>query len=266
MKVKSLAIFLIVLVISSCKWGVAPQEDAAITTDTLHYIYKVIKQRSADCGSKPDSGCTVAKISYPYFKGQQRLNDSVARKLTLMFVLSEKPDTNLTQLITHFFANYERDKHTAKDPTIFSLDCSASVLRQDSSLATVQLYGTMFQGGAHPGSGTYFINWNTKANKSITLNDLFINDYKDKLCKIAESIFRKNEKLADSTSLSKDYFFKDNKFALNNNFLVTPIGIRVLYNEYEIKPYSAGTTDLFIPYTQIKELLRPNTVVAQYVK
>jgi hypothetical protein len=45
------------------------------------------------------------------------------------------------------------------------------------------------------------------------------------LTKIAEQIFRKNEKLTDTSSLARDYFFKDNKFALNENYSITPAGI-----------------------------------------
>ena len=55
-------------------------------------------------------------------------------------------------------------------------------------------------------------------------------------------------------------------FALNDNFLVTPVGIRFLYNEYEIKSYAEGQTELLIPYNKIKSLLRPQSVVSQYLK
>ena len=107
---------------------------------------------------------------------------------------------------------------------------------------------------------------NTKTNKKLALTDLINNNKQDSLKILAEAIFRNNEKLADNASLANDYFFKDSKFKLNNNFLVTPSGIRFLYNVYEIKPYEAGTTDLFISYAQIKSLLRSNTVVSQYIK
>ncbi|HMG09958.1 MAG TPA: RsiV family protein, partial [Mucilaginibacter sp.] len=108
--------------------------------------------------------------------------------------------------------------------------------------------------------------WDTKANKDIALNDLFETGYQDKLKGIAEAIFRKDEKLSDTASLANDYFFKDNKFALNDNFSITPTGFKFIYNQYEIKPYAAGITTLVIPYSQIKSLLRPNTVVTKYAK
>lgn len=148
----------------------------------------------------------------------------------------------------------------------YNLNIDLSVLRQDSSLTTLLLKGYSYLGGAHGGSLISFINWNTKANKKIALSDIFMDGYQEKLRQVAEQIFRKDEKLSDTASLANDYFFKDSKFALNNNFCITPIGIRFLYNEYEIKPYSAGTTSLFIPYEQIESLLRPNTVVSQYIR
>jgi hypothetical protein len=114
---------------------------------------------------------------------------------------------------------------------------------------------------------TEFLNWNTKANKSITLSDILVKDYKDKLTPQVEAIFRKRRKAQQMMlSLAQDYFFKDNKFALNNNFSITPVGLKFLYNQYEIKPYAAGQTSLLIPYTKIKSLLLPNTVVSQYIK
>jgi len=98
------------------------------------------------------------------------------------------------------------------------------------------------------------------------LPDVFAEGYTTKLTAAAEKIFRAQEKLSDTASLANGYMFKDGKFVLNNNFLVTPIGIRFLYNEYEAKPYSDGPTEILIPYTQIKPLLRSNTVISQYIK
>jgi hypothetical protein len=92
-----------------------------------------------------------------------------------------------------------------------------------------------------------------------------VDGYHSELTKIAEQIFRKNEKLTDTSSLARDYFFKDNKFALNENYSITPAGFKFVYNQYEIKPYAAGKTELLLPYSQIKKLMRPQSVAAQYI-
>jgi hypothetical protein len=265
--INRLCFILVGFAFASCQWSVKPKEDKQTIKDTLAYTYKSIHERAADCGSKPDSGCTVVKVKYPVFTAQQKLNDSVTLKLTSLFAMDGKPDSGIELMGKHFLKAYADFKKTdPRSSMFFTLDSYAKVLMQDSSITTLEVGGYTYQGGAHGSSGTYFINWNTKANKSITLDDLFIDGYADKLKAIAEGIFRKEEKLNDTASLARDYFFKDNKFALNDNFSVTPIGLKFIYNQYEIKPYAAGITGLFIPYSQIKTLLRPNSVVGKFIK
>jgi hypothetical protein len=266
-KTRLLLALFAVLLFAACMHNAAPLIPPDITSDTLHYTYQEVKQKANDCGNKPDTGCTVAKITYPVFASQSKLNDTVVAKLLNLFSPNNHPDKDLETQAKNFIAGYEQFKTQEKGRNIvFTLNSNAKILRQDSSFITIEISGYNFAGGAHGSSLTFFINWNTKAKKSITLDDLFNANYKQPLTAIAEKIFRKDENLKDSSSLARDYFFKGNQFALNNNFVITPIGIRFLYNQYEIKPYAAGITDLFIPYSQIKKLLKPNTVIAQYIK
>ena len=269
MKLHYLPVLFIVLILNACMWGTPNKQKSGITTDTLAYTYKTIKQRASDCGDKPDSGCTVGIVTYPEFKNSKALNDSVKNILFNLFWndTTIEPDTDLQKYVSQFINVYEQSKKSGEAKgRIFTLQSGAKVIREDSSLTTLEIGGYMFQGGAHGATITGLFNWNTKANKVIRLDDLFIKDYEAKLNEIADTIFRKQEHLSDTSSLAHDYFFKNNQFALNNNFLITPVGLRFLYNQYEIKPYSAGQTNLLIPYKKIKSLLLPNTVVAQYIK
>jgi hypothetical protein len=266
MKIQQVLFFMVMLGLSACQWGDTKTQKADITTDTLTYVYHTKKIRADDCGNKADSACTVVKIKYPVFNRDSILNDTVTNKLIVLFT-AEKPDKNLTAFIKRFMDNYQDFKKSdPRSGMFFTLDSYARLIRQDSSLTTLEVGGYNFQGGAHGASATTFINWNTKSRKNIRLNDILIDGYTDKLTKVADSLFRQQEKLSYTASLKDNYFFKNDVFALNTNFLITPLGLRFLYNQYEIKPYAAGKTDLFIPYTKIKSLLRPNTVIAQYLK
>ena len=271
MKTSYLAgVFILVSVLSSCMWGVPNKHGAGKAKDTLVYTYQTIKNRAADCGNKSDSGCTMAKINYPLFKNAKLLNDSVTEKLTNLFEVN-KTDTSLQLMSTNFLKSYnDFKKNDSKNDTrkfiFFNLDSYAQVLRQDSDLVALEVAGYEFTGGAHGITSIHFINWDVKANKNLQLSDILSNGSGEKLTKTGEAIFRKQEKLSDTASLARDYFFKDHKFSLNQNFSITPLGLRFLYNQYEIKPYAAGQTILLIPYSQIKSLLRPNTVVSQYIK
>ncbi|WDF79973.1 RsiV family protein [Mucilaginibacter sp. AW1-7] len=248
---------------ASCQWSVKPKEDKVVFKDTLRYSTDGLTTFPATLPGQPvNHKDTVVKARYVVFEGQPRLNDSVMQKLSGIFT-NGNADIKYLHNASKFLLAYA--DYLKKHPK-WTVSAYAKVLMQDSSITTLEVGGYTYQGGAHGSSGTYFINWNTKANKSITLNDLFIDGYADKLKAIAEGIFRKEEKLSDTASLARDYFFKDNRFALNDNFSVTPIGLKFIYNQYEIKPYAAGITELFIPYSQIKTLLRPNSVVGKFIK
>jgi hypothetical protein len=262
-------LFAAMLGLSACNWGETKTPKADINMDTLAFKYDTIKQRAEDCGNKPDSVCTSALITYPEFVNQKALNDTIAGKLMLtgFNIPDRRQDTSLQAFAANFIKGYVKDNPKQFSPEMFyTLNLKANILRQDSSLTTLQVEGYKYQGGAHGSSFITFVNWNTKSKSNIKLSDILISDYKTKLTAIADTIFRRQEQLSDTSSLARDYFFENDKFALNENYSITPLGIRFVYNQYEIKPYAAGTTDLFIPYNKIRSLLRPNTVVTQYIK
>jgi hypothetical protein len=253
-------VFAVMLLLTACQWGETGHQKADINTDTLAFKYDTIRSRASDCDNKADSLCSVASIIYPRFISQKALNDTLTQKLmSLGFNSPDKTrDTNLRSLASNFIKAYIKDNPKQHSPDMFyTLNLKAMIIRQD---------GYIYQGGAHGSSSVSFINWDTKSRSHVTLADILTDGYKTKLTAIADTIFRRQEQLSDTSSLTRDYFFKDDKFALNDNYLITPLGVRFLYNQYEIKPYAAGTTDLFIPYNKIRSLLRPNTVVTQYIK
>ncbi|MGZ3778534.1 MAG: DUF3298 domain-containing protein [Mucilaginibacter sp.] len=264
---KTLWIIAGLLGFASCQWGVPHNNTKpAITKDTLVYTYQTIKERAPDCGNKPDSACSLAKITYPVFTGQASLSDTIKGRLLATYSNSDKPDKTLDEQAKNFIGAYMDDTvHKNNPEMLYVLESTAAVVRQDSSLITVQIDRYAYAGGAHGGTYTGFLDWDTKANKKIALKDIFVPGYNAKLTAIAEKVFRADEKLSDTSSL-RNYFFKDEQFSLTDNFLITPVGIQFLYNEYEIKSYAEGQTTLLIPYTQIKSLLRPNTVLKQYIK
>nr|WP_307866763.1 RsiV family protein [Pedobacter sp. ASV19] len=97
--------------------------------------------------------------------------------------------------------------------------------------------------------------------KRQTLDSLIKPGSLSALTATAEKIFRKNEKLTPKQSLADNYFFEKNTFSLPRNFTITGQGLKFLYNPYEIKPYAAGTTDLLVPFEQIKDILKHNPVL-----
>ncbi len=45
---------------------------------------------------------------------------------------------------------------------------------------------------------------------------------------------------------------------------VTKEGLKFLYNPYEIKPYAAGNTALIVPFSTIKDILKPSSILVNF--
>ncbi|MFD1256107.1 DUF3298 domain-containing protein [Mucilaginibacter terrae] len=243
----------------------APKKEIAdIYTDTLTYQFKAINSKADDCAGKPDSTCTTVKFKYPAFDKQPLLNDTVVTGLATLMD-RQKGIAGLQRLTWQFLQDYKDfKKQDPRSVMFFTLDCKVNVVRQDSSLVNLEYKGYQYTGGAHGSSYIKYLNWDVSAGKKILLSDILKPGYGPELNRVAEKIFRKQENLTEIASLKDNYFFKGDKFSLNENYLLTPLGLKFIYNQYEIKPYAAGQTTLVVPYSEIKTLLQPGTVVARY--
>jgi hypothetical protein len=233
--------------------------------DTLTYTVKKIEAEAHDCAEKKEEMCSEANIEYLVFSGRPKLNAFIANKLIWICSSDDDKTTNVDSLGKNFINMYY--KYKKQNPNFtngFLLGADVSITDQNSETITLNIAQDEFTWGAHGSHMYLFINWDKKRDQSIALTDIFVDNYEGPLRKIAEGILRKQENLDARAPLS-DHLLID-KFVLNNNFHISPKGVSFFYNEYEIKSYADGPTDLLIPFQSIKHLLRPNTVISQYIK
>jgi hypothetical protein len=129
----------------------------------------------------------------------------------------------------------------------------------------LSLFSDSYTGGAHPNSSLIYVNYDVFSRKVIKLSDLINPAMMARLTYIASTIFRKQEGLSPTESL-ENYFFENQKFSLNANFLITKKGLLFYYNPYEIRPYAFGPMELLVPYTAISSLLKINPYIPKNLK
>jgi hypothetical protein len=223
--------------------------------DTIKYDYILFDTRKDTC-----SRCNYLSMQYPLIQGLPRLNDTL--RIILLGYL-EMPDSVKTDF-RRLFETYAKDFVTHDDQeALTTADHNISIDKQFPGFLVLN-FDEASSGGAHPNQSLQFLNWDTKLDEIITLNDIFVENYEERLTVIAEKIFRSDAGLSKNDKL-ENYHFENGEFALNNNFSITSKGISFYYNSYEIQAYVEGPTDLFIPYASIKHLLRPKTVVSQFI-
>ncbi len=134
-------------------------------------------------------------------------------------------------------------------------DVNCSVLTNDKNVLSLNINKSSYTGGAHSNSWSMVYNFDLRTGNKIILRDFMTEENEQKLTTIAESVFAKTIGMIG-------WDFEPGKFPLAANYSITTGGIYFIYNAYEIGGYSMGAPDIFIPYKDIKHLIKPNSVVA----
>ena len=118
-------------------------------------------------------------------------------------------------------------------------------------------------GAAHPGLNSITLNYDLSQGKELAVADLFLpnTDYLGAISKycIAE--------------LSKQLFF-DSAFAEGaqpkpenyRNWNITPNGLMITFDEYQVAPYAAGPQMITVPYSELNSLINPQEPLARFVQ
>lgn len=227
--------------------------------DTLSYHYDSVRVVSNNL-SAGLTDSTTAVVSYPIFDDQQ-LNKHILQQ-TFNFYRQNEPVSTYQDIASGFVGLYNEfylENKGSSHPWHLSLEIK--VIRQLHNYIALQYTHSDYAGGAHGNTHVSFDNYNPKTQKVISLDSLIQPGKKEELLKVAESIFRAQEKISASQSLKERYFFQGGNFSLPAAFYVSKEGLKFFYNSYDIKPYAEGTTELIIPFDQLKNIAKPNTIL-----
>lgn len=123
------------------------------------------------------------------------------------------------------------------------------VIYQSEALASIAITSYVYLGGAHGLTTIIFKNFDLTTGNLIDNADLFT-DY-NRFKELSEKHFDKN--IEDKTSL-----FEPSNFKMPKNIAYSHEGIVLLYNTYEIAPYSTGIIEFLIPYNEAQPYLAFN--------
>jgi hypothetical protein len=136
-----------------------------------------------------------------------------------------------------------------------TLDMTYTLLSQIGELWSFKFDFSFYaDGAAHPGLNSMTLNYDLGQGRELALADLFLPNanYLEAISKycIAE--------------LSKQPFF-DGAFAegaqptLENyrNWNMTPDGLMITFDEYQVAPYAAGPQKVVVPYSELQTLINP---------
>ena len=225
-------------------------------------------------------GVAEITILYPVMKNfandtvQIIINKYLAKTLLNSYSYSKSaaPYRNYDEMMNDFFRRYRDDIKFSKKIKIehdiyFSNFYAINVLYNSNNILSTQEFVSIYEGGAHPITNYNFKNFNLVNGKEVKLNDVLSGNYMAELTKIAENKFRRLFNIPANKDLIKaGFFFNKGIFKLNDNYSFSNYGITFQFNPYEVAAYVYGAPEITIPYSEIKNLIKPVSILGKFLK
>jgi len=246
-------------------------DDKKLQNNSLRIETVILKQNSEGCEHNVPGNCTKIKIEYielkslPDLFAMGKINSKIQKEL-LRPIGRERNSKNFEELMQNFIDEYiSFKKEFPETQQEWKIERKATNNFSDDNILSCKFSEYSYLGGAHPNTFLTFTNFNLKSGEIIDLPDILIDGFLDELNNIAEPIFRKEKELTEDINLTEaGFWFDDDKFSVNNNFTIDGKGLTFFYNSYEITAYAYGPTELFIPYEDIKIIIKPNGLLSNF--
>lgn len=202
---------------------------------------------------------SLVEVNIPEASGNKVVSNQINTKIqnTVISALhignpDEITSTSIEESITAFNNEYEVFKTDFPESSqLWEAQIDGEIMYQSPELTSVALTSYTNTGGAHGILNISFLNFNSKTGQSLKNNQLF--DDVETFKNVAEPYFQEATK-------EKSLLLKHIPFELPANIGYTEEGIVLLYNTYEIAPYSDGIIEFAIPYDKVEDYLVFNSL------
>jgi hypothetical protein len=232
--------------------------------------YKIIKyhKKSSGSDSVQTENCAEIKIEFPKisFPENKVVEEKINKSISAFFskdIMGGLESVDFKNLMDGFLQDYESfKKEFPGAPQSWTVERTGEVKLNKANIFSIDYTEYAYTGGAHSNSFVSFKNFNLINGEEITLDELIPLEKQKDLTEIAEKEFRKLKKLNPDDDLGKaGFWFENNEYSLNDNFLITDSSLIFYYNNYDITAYAFGPTELNIPYSEIKFLVDKNSLL-----
>jgi hypothetical protein len=194
--------------------------------------------------------------TYPQFTGGNNPNLEKFNQLARMFVVKN-------------VAGFKKDMAPAEGeepPPEGSMGSDLGIgytinLAQDDLVSVQFDIGSYYQGAAHPNSHTETLNYDLKNGRQLKLADLFQpgSKYLQTLSTFCLADLKKQWKEKNEESVED--MLKDGTAPTAKNYeswTITRRGLGINFDSYQVAPYAAGPQFVMVPYSALKDLIRPD--------
>lgn len=197
----------------------------------------------------------------------------------------EKFNQTIRSLITKKVADFKKDFAPSKEEEPAPESGSATdealgsdmtvgyevVLAKDDLISIDFTVGSYAAGAAHPNSYTDVVNFDLKNGKQLKLADLFQpgSKFLGTIATYCIQDLKKQSKAEGSDGMLDDDWIQKGAAAdpVNyNNWSISKKGLAITFDPYQVGPYAAGPQHVLVPYSTLKDIIKPDGPAGQFVK
>ncbi len=238
---------------------------AAQAPPSIAYTTKKVERWDSTC---PAHGAwTCPHITFTYLVIERAAHAAVATAINqevadflLTSIGEPRKSASIDAAMTTFLEGYQEYRRIGGTDRAYWDERTVTIVYQSQRIISLNFVYSFATGGLHPQYASLFTCFNAETGARIRLADVLVPGYEPELTRIAERKFRAMKGIGPGQSLDEaGYgFFPNHTFALTTNVWIGPAGLTFFYNLYEIAGYAQGTTELLLPYGEIRDLLAPD--------
>ncbi len=144
-------------------------------------------------------------------------------------------------------------------------------LARDDLISVMLQVGSYSAGAAHPNSHSEVINFDLKNGKLLSLADIFQpgSKYLQNLSAYCIADLKRQGKRSGEEPMLDDDWIQRGAGPDAENYASWTIGkkgLGIVFDAYQVGPYAAGPQHVFVPYSALKDIVRPDGPLGQFVR
>ncbi len=188
--------------------------------------------------------------------------------ITSMNLFNKIVESKMEALLDTFRV-WMKDRETPTEMTGVGsyYEAGDSVFYASNKIISIQFYeGYYFAGAAHPNNSSFSINYDLVNNKELTLDNILTAGWEKKLSEICIKSLREQKNFPPGT---EDDWIERGAGPEKKNFEVfnvTKEGILVTFVTYQVGSYAEGPSEVFIPYPEIKDIIKKDSMLKDFIR
>ena len=248
-------------------------KDGSSMENALKYEMVKYEMQSEGCDSLREDICAKIKIEFPQITNfeNKAVKSKINNSIESLFSMDENftsDSIDFNAEMESFIADYE--DFILEFPDSFQswfIERTGEVKLNKGNIFSIDFMEYSYTGGAHPNTIVVFKNYDLTDGEEINLDEIISPSNQAELTKVGEAEFRKLKDLTSEADLGQaGFWFENNEFYLNDNFLITDSSLVFYYNSYEITAYAFGPTELNIPFSKINSLVEEKSLIKSFIK